>query len=1028
MPKTAYTLTWSAASQTYALSGPQSGEARSIAPDSPAWFAWLAGVSSFAFHGQAGSYTARQEAGQRGDRYWYAYRRSREQLRKKYLGKTADLTVAQLEQVAQLLHADRATGVPAPAMEEPPHTQAPLLPDPFPPLLSTKLHVPRPPARLVHRSRLIERLQQGLEQTLILLSAPAGFGKTTLLAQWLAERRVPAAWLSLDPQDNDPLRFLSAVLAALETLDPALGTSARALLSAPHNLPGLSLPTVFALLINDLASRETEEFLLVLDDYHAITSEPIQHAMASLVDHCPPHLHLVISTRADPQLSLPRLRARGHLCELRAADLQFDVAEAGRFLQAVLGRDLEASTIAAIASRTEGWIAGLQLTALSLQGRRTEAEVQQVLADFTGSHRYLVDYLVEEVLARQPEAVQSFLLHTSILERFSASLCAAVTGGSVGESEAMLAVLERANLFLVPLDERRAWYRYHPLWAAVLRVLLLRQLGAPGVAALSARASRWYEQHDLAAEAIEAAIQASEFERAVQLIEQLSQVLFLRFQHYTLRHWIERLPTDQWMTRPLACLAYAWALFLSGAYDAYAAPLHEADRLFRREANHIAVGMVDALRALSALMEGDGRQALAYGHEALALLPTGNEVLRSVSMSAVGGGYWLVGEVAAAWQTLTETRTLHERAGRRGGQLGTTLMLGNVLALQGKLHEAEDCYQWVIDAATERRSYAVEAAIRLGMLRYEWNALEVAEAHLARAIEEAHQTADDALLARGVLSLAYVTQARIRQARGEQDGAGTLFTQAVALAHQHRHARLLAQAQAAQVRWWLAQGQMEAVTRWREGCADTRNAASTYEDEPGALTLARVLIAQGEPVEALRLLDGFRAQARTQGRLGSELEILVLSALAESAQGKTGQAAGTLHQALSLAEPEGYVRLFIDEGPLMVTLLRLVLSRWKGTRGAWYVHQLLAVLQAEDPEQASFSSAPGRLPPPREALSGRERIILRLLAAGRSYPQMAAELVVSRNTIKTQVSSLYGKLHAHNREEAIAEAYRLHLL
>jgi LuxR family maltose regulon positive regulatory protein len=1054
MPKAAYTLSWSAASQTYALSGPQSGEALSLIPDSPAWFAWLAEGLSFAFRGQAGSYTARLEAVQRGERYWYAYVRMGQKLRKKYLGKTADLTLARLEQVARLLQAERASGepagtalpaqqepheppptpqavitsaprttvVPAHVVEGPPQAQAAIPSDPFTPLLSTKLHVPRLPARLVHRARLLELLKPGLSQALILLSAPAGFGKTTLLAEFLAESGVPAAWLSLDPEDNDPRCFLSSLLAALQTLDPSLGTSVRALLSTPHGLQGLSLSAMFALLINDLASRESGEFLLVLDDYHTITVEPIEHAMASLVEHCPPNLHLVIATRADPLLPLPRLRARGQLCELRAADLQFDAAEASHFLHTALERDMEASTVATILSRTEGWIAGLQLTALSLQGRRTEDEVRQFLADAVGSHRYLVDYLVEEVLARQPEAVQSFLLHTCILEHLSAPLCAAVTGGSAGESAAMLASLERANLFLVPIDERRDWYRYHQLWASVLRVLLVRQFGAPGVAALYARASRWYEQHGLPSEAIETAIKADEFERAAQLVEQLSPVLLARYQHYTLRRWIERLPPDLWVARPIVCLAYAWALFLSGAHDAYAAPLQEAERLFRRDANHVGMGMAKALRALAALMWGDGKEALTSGREALALLPEGDLILRSVSTSVVGGGYYLVGEVEEGWLTLMEARTLQERTGSVNGLLLNTSLLGNVLALQGKLHEAADLYQQVIERAAERHEFAIEATIRQAALCYEWNAFEAAEAHLARAIAEVPTLAPRTLLGRGVLSLAYVTQARIRQARGEYEAARDLFTQAVALAHQQRHARFLAQAQAAQVRWWLGQGQVEAVTRWREGWVGTQDAAPTYEDEPGALTLARVLIAQGEPEEALRLLDGFRALARAQGRLGSELEILVTSALAEQAQGKKGQAVHTLQQALVLAEPEGYVRLFVDEGVPMASLLRLVLSRWKGKHGARYVRQLLTVLEAEHPEQA------GVVPTLLAPLSGRERTILHLLAAGRSSPQMASELVVSLNTIKSQVSSLYRKLNVHSREGALAEASRLHLL
>src|SRR5947209_2102236 len=376
MPKAASTLTWSTALETYELVGPEPGEVLSLVPDTPAWFAWLAGVSSFAFRGQAGSYTARQETVQRGERYWYAYRRTGHKLRKKYLGKTVDLTLARLEQVAHLLQTEQASAGPpgatlaapqepgespptphavippaqrtavgpVPIVEGPPVVQAVMPGDPLTPLLATRLHVPRSPARLVHRSRLIERLRQGLERSLILLCAPAGFGKTTLLAEFLAERRMPAAWLSLDAEDNDPLRFLSAVLAALQTCDPSLGASARALLPAGHGLPGLSLPAAFPLLINDLASRDSDAFLLVLDDYHVIMSEPIEHAMAFLVEHCPPNLHLVLATRSDPFLPLPRLRAQGLLCELRAADLQFDAAEARHFLQAALEREFSAST------------------------------------------------------------------------------------------------------------------------------------------------------------------------------------------------------------------------------------------------------------------------------------------------------------------------------------------------------------------------------------------------------------------------------------------------------------------------------------------------------------------------------------------------------------------------------------------------------------------------------------------------------------------------------------------------------------
>jgi LuxR family transcriptional regulator, maltose regulon positive regulatory protein len=1055
MPKAVSTLNWSAALATYVWSEPPSEEVHSLAPEGPAWFAWLAGRSSFAFGGQAGSYTARLEAVQRGERYWYAYRRVGQQVRKKYLGKTADLSLTRLEQVARLLQAEQASDAPpgttlkAPEVPPPPpppsealltpavpsatgptivvegpsQAQAVVPSDRLTPLLATRLHVPRSPARLVPRARLIERLSQGLSQSLLLVCAPAGFGKTTLLAQFLAACRLPAAWLSLQEEDNDPLRFLWAVLSALQSCDPALGAGVRALLSAGQGLPGLSLPALFAQLVGELTSREREDALiLVLDDYHVLSSEPIAQAMAVFVEHCPPQLHLVIATRSDPVLPLARLRARGLLCELRAADLQFEAQEARHLLHTALQRELSDSTLASILSQTEGWVAGLQLLALALHGRHSEAEMQQVLAEAGGTHRYLVDYLVAEVLARQPPAVQSFLLHTCLLESLSAGLCAAVTGTSEGESAARLSELERANLFLFPADASGQWYRYHQLWAAVLRALLLRQLGAAGVAALYGRASRWYEQHAMAAEAIEAAMQAGEFARAAGLVEQLGPQLVARSQYYTLRRWIERLPHELWAARPMVCLVYAWSLFLSGALLASAAPLAQAEQLFRRQEQSVGLGIAAALRALAALMWARGEQALAAGQEALALLPAGDLRLRSVSASVVGGGSWLVGEAEAAWQRLVEARALHERAGNLNGLLLHTTLEGNVLALQGKLREASQRYQQVRQASAVGREFALEASIRQAALHYEWNVLEEAEAQLASALAESSALVGSILLGRGVLSLASVLQARLRQACGEHEAASRLFAQAVAVAQQSGHPRFLAQAQAAQVRFWLAQGQEEAVARWRDGWADTHEAAPSYEDEPGALTLARVLLAQGEPEPALRLLDGYHALARAQGRLSSELELLVLCARAEEARGQSSRAVQLLSQALTLAEPEGYVRLFVDEGVPLLSLLRQVASRWQGRRGIGYVRRLLGILQAEHPEQA------GQLLSRPILFSARERTLLRLLAAGRSTAEMAAELVVSPNTIKAQRSQLYRKLNVQSREAALSEAVRLHLL
>ncbi len=470
MPKVPmYTLAWSPATESYELYETRDREGLTIVTDSPAWFAWLDQVSSFAFLGKSGHYTARKEARQRGDRYWYAYLTIGEQLTKKYLGKTADLTLARLEHIAGLLCTPSEALIPplvslaGGTNSEVDTTQHPILArrDPLHPLLTTKLHVPRPRAHLVHRAHLVERLQRGAERALTLVSAPAGFGKTTLLAQWLVESGLPVAWLSLEAEDNDPTRFLSYVITALQTLDAQIGTTALAMLHTPQPA---SPEAVLAVLANDLVDREGGDFVLILDDYHTITADPIHRGMAFLLEHLLLQMHLLLVTRADPSLPLARLRAQGQLFEVRAADLRFGTAEANTFLQTVMGLDLPPEAIATLESRTEGWIAGLQLAALSLQGR---TDISGFLAAFSGSHRYVLDYLSEEVLTRQPAPVQAFLLHTCILERLSGPLCDAVTEQE--GSQATLEALERANLFVVPLDDERGWYRYHHLFAQALR-------------------------------------------------------------------------------------------------------------------------------------------------------------------------------------------------------------------------------------------------------------------------------------------------------------------------------------------------------------------------------------------------------------------------------------------------------------------------------------------------------------------------------------------------------------------------------
>ncbi len=580
MPKVpAYTLAWSPAIEAYELYETRDRETLRIVPESPSWFAWLDQVSSFAFSGKNGRFTARKEAKQGGDRYWSAYLATGEHLTKKYLGKTTDLTLARLELIAGTLiptqslsprQGDR--GTTRESQLPPSETLASAIADkeadaaqhtqqrhPLHPLLATKLHVPRPRTHLVLRPHLMEQLQQGMERVLTLVSAPAGFGKTTLLAQWLAESGTPVAWLSLEAEDNDPTRFLSYLIAALQTLDVQFGTTALALLRTPQPP---SPEAVLAVLVSEVTSRGGGEFALVLDDYHVISAESIQRGMTFLLEHLPPQLHLILATRADPPLPLARMRAQGLLCEVRTADLRFGAAEVSAFLQAVMGLDLPPEAIATLQSRTEGWIAGLQLAALSLQGR---ADVSAFLAAFSGSHHFVLDYLSEEVFARQSSVVQSFLLHTCILERLSGPLCDAVTGQD--RSQAMLEGLERANLFVVPLDDERSWYRYHHLFAEVLRSHL-QQAQPALVPALHRRASAWYEQHELPTEAVQHALAIPDFELAVRLIEPIALPVTFQGQISTVLGWMNALPKAVVRTRPFLCVYYALLLIFTTQFEA----------------------------------------------------------------------------------------------------------------------------------------------------------------------------------------------------------------------------------------------------------------------------------------------------------------------------------------------------------------------------------------------------------------------------------------------------------------------------
>ena len=546
--------------------------------ETAAWFAWLATASTFAFTSDTGTFTARKEraGNQRGGWYWKAYRTQHGKHSSLYLGKTETLTLERLNAVAQVLSdssnkdAGRAAdeGSLSPAREE--AKRRVTTTKHADPLLATKLYVPRPPLQLVYRPRLVERLQQTMERRLTLIAAPAGFGKTTLLSAWLQDAPVSPAWVSLDNGDDDPTRFWSYTLAALDTVRSGLGAIGLPLLQSPQPPP---LEIILTAVINHLETLPGE-LVLVFDDYHVITAQPIHASVTFLLEHLPAHLHLVIATRADPPLPLARLRSKGQLVEIRSTDLRFTREEATSFLSQTIGTEISTEDITALETRTEGWIAGLQLAALSLQGRQDTSQFMQA---FTGTHRFVVDYLTQEVLARQPADVQSFLLQTAILERLCGSLCEAVTGEP--EGQAMLERLEEANLFLLPLDDERRWYRYHQLFAEMLRQRLQR-VQPDRVALLHQRASAWYAQHELIREAVHHALAAPDFAQAARLVEQAFNALVRRGEIATLQRWAAALPDELVRSNIELSVLQGWLLFVRGKHDAAELHLQDIERRF----------------------------------------------------------------------------------------------------------------------------------------------------------------------------------------------------------------------------------------------------------------------------------------------------------------------------------------------------------------------------------------------------------------------------------------------------------------
>ena len=930
-----------------------------------------------------------------------------------------------------------------PSLSPEPVPPEPLPPEPLPPapgspgpaaLLETKFYVPRSRRDLVPRPRLAERLDRGSASKLMLVSAPAGFGKTTLLTEWLAagpaapaDQRL-AAWLSLDRGDNDPASFWTYVIAALRTAAPGVGESTLALLQAPRPSP---IETVLTALLNDLGGIAAD-IVLVLDDYHVIDAREVQDGMAFLLDHLPPGLHVVIASRADPALPLARLRARGELAEIRAAELRFTPDEAAAYLNELMGLRLTARDVAALEGRTEGWIAALQLAALSMQGRD---DVAGFIAGFAGDDRYVVDYLAEEVLQRQPDRVQAFLLQTSILGRLSGPLCDAVTGQ--GGGKAMLEALDRGNLFLVPLDDRRQWYRYHRLFADVLQARLLDE--QPGqVPDLHRRASAWFQRSGEPSEAIGHALAARDFDQAADLIERTIPAMRITRQEATVHGWLKALPDEVVRVRPMLSFAVAGALLTGGEPEEVEVRLQDAERWLQEatatgegspappgemvvadeEEYRRLPGAIELYRSALALVRGDVPGTVRHARRTLDRALTEDHGVRAGAAGFLGLAFWTSGDLEAAHPAWAQCAAGLRRSGQIADIFGCAIAMADIRLVQGRLGEAMRTYEQALQRASEQDGPVLRgtADMYVGMseVHRERGDLQAATQQLLRSQELGEHN--------GLPQNPYrwrVAMARIRQAEGDLGGALDLLNEAERL-YVGDFFPNVRPVPALKARVWIAQGRLGEALGWAREQGLSADDDLSYLREFEHITLARMLLARsrGEPVhQVTRLLERLLLAAEEGGRTGHVIEILVLQALALQAPGHIPAALTCLERALTLAEPEGYVRVFVDEGPPIGSLLRAA-EKQGTTRN--YVRRLLAAVSQTRQDS-----------PVRQALidplSERELDVLRLLGTELDGPAIARELMVSLNTVRTHTKNIYTKLAVTNRRAAVRRAAELDL-
>ena len=874
-------------------------------------------------------------------------------------------------------------------------------------LLSTKFYPPPAPSKIVKRPRLLARLDR--PGSLILLSAPPGFGKTTLLGEWRASKgdEISLAWLSLDSDDNDAPRFLAYLIAAVQRIRPEIGIAASMLLQSS---PAAPLKTILSSWLNDLSKLDSQ-VVLVMDDYHVITAQPVHDLVAFILEHQPTALRVIITTRSAPPIPLARWRSRGDLTEIRAEDLRFTPDETEAFLNQLMNLGVSPDDIRALESHTEGWIAGLQMAALAMQGKEN---VHSLIATFTGGHRFIGDYLAEEVFNRQSPATRDFLLQTSALDRLCAPLCDALTLSQ--SSQNILDELWRANVFLVPLDDESRWFRYHHLFLEFLRARVQRG-NALDIAELHRRASDWFDRNGLFAEAIKHALAAEEYEKAVRLAERHAPVMIASGQVATLIRWMDLLPRTSVETNPRLAVYMATAEFVVGdAKRAERALSHVENSLNQvtgEEAKTIRAEMA-AVRLAVSIEQGARPDDIEHAQYLFSHIPRENTFLRAILAYGLGDAYRAVGNMKSAMSAFNESKDIAEAGGNDLAALAARYEIADLLLEQGELHAAETIHRQAIQTTAARIVGDVSLPplggvyIGLGKLSLERNDLIHARQDLEKGIRLAEQPGGLGAARHGYLALAFVAQAE-----GKEKEARHHIRTSEELARHSPRREAFSRLMPDKVRFWLLQGNLAAAARWAREKGGQADLTETEQ-----IALARVWRAQGEPKKlesALQQLGQIRPNIQAQERNGRLVEILLIESLIYHAKERPAQALSALEQCLVLAEPEHYLRTFLDEGQPMLELLGL--AAHEGIVPGYVKELMEAFMQGTKPAQ-----------PLVEPLSQRELDVLALLADGASNREIAEKLVIAVGTVKRHTLSIYQKLGINSRARAIVRARELNLL